>query len=208
MSEQSDRRKRRKSFDIKNSAGIRRVNLRWIVTVTLCAFFLSMMISLGSTVAMSGVESLWVALLVLLAIVSIGILFDIIGVAIQAAEEKPFHSMASRKVRGASQAIFLIRNAEKMSSFCNDVVGDIAGIISGSTVAVVLVFFTQMLQNIHETIISLVLTALVSALTIGGKALGKTFAMNNANTVVYVVGYLASLVAGAGSWLKKCCKKR
>ena len=78
-----------------------------------------------------------VAFLILLAIILIGIIFDIIGMAVATADEKPFHSMASRKVAGASDAIKLLRNAERVSSICNDVVGDICGVVSGSASATI-----------------------------------------------------------------------
>ena len=78
-----------------------------------------------------------VSFIVLLAIVMIGIVFDILGVAVTAAGEKSFHSMAAKKVPEAIVAIKLLRRAERVSSFCNDVVGDICGVISGSASAVI-----------------------------------------------------------------------
>ena len=48
---------------------------------------------------------------VLLVIVLIGIVFDIIGMSVTAADEKPFHSMAAKKVPEAAVAIRLIRRA-------------------------------------------------------------------------------------------------
>lgn len=179
--------KPKKRASMKTRGGKRKVNVKWILTITIAAFVLSVLMSAVSSTALSQVD-LVPAVVILLIIIAIGVLFDIIGVAMQAAEEKPFHSMAAKKVHGASEAIGLIRNAEKMSSICNDVIGDIAGILSGSTVAAVLVFFVAAFQQVGQPILSLLLTGTVSALTIGGKALGKTFAMNNANTIVYVVG--------------------
>ena len=65
------------------------------------------------------------ATLILLLFILLGIMFDIIGVAVTAANPKPFNSMAAHRVKGAKEALYLIRNAEKVASFCNDVVGDI-----------------------------------------------------------------------------------
>lgn len=187
-------RQKKRTFGIKNSGGTKHINWRWISTITAGAFVLSILINVLSSTVLGKVQQFLIALLVLLVIISIGIVFDIIGVAVQAAEEKPFHSMAARKVRGAHHSISIIRNSEKVASFCNDVVGDIAGIISGTTVTVVLVFVVDMFGSQNEMGLSLLLTGLVSAVTIGGKALGKTFAMNNANTIVYLVGLLFSLL--------------
>ena len=129
-----------------------------------------------------------VAFLILLAIVLIGIVFDIIGVAVTSADEKPFHSMSARKVPGGLEAIRLLRNAERVSSICNDVVGDICGVVSGSASATIA---AQVLQNFDFTwpqIVSLLMSALVAGLTVGGKAIGKTFAINSCTQIVSGVG--------------------
>ena len=129
-----------------------------------------------------------VAFLILLAIILIGIIFDIIGVAVTSADEKPFHSMAARKVPGGQEAIRLLRNAERVSSICNDVVGDICGVVSGSASATIA---AQVLENFEFTwprIVSLVMSALVAGLTVGGKAIGKTFAINSCTVIISFVG--------------------
>ena len=109
-------------------------HIRWIVTVFFVAVVISSTISFFSSTVLEG-AGLVEAFLVLLLIVALGIVFDIIGVAVMSAEEKPFHAMAAKKVPGAAEALHLLRNAEKVSSFCNDVVGDICGVVSGVTIA-------------------------------------------------------------------------
>ena len=98
--------------------------------------------------------------------------------------EVPFHSMNTRKVRGAKQALYLVRNAEKVSNFCNDVIGDICGIVSGATIAV-LVATLIMNYNNNPLYLSIILTAFVASITVGGKGLGKTYAIANSNQIVY-----------------------
>ena len=117
-----------------------------------------------------------------------GIIFDIIGMAVATADEKPFHSMAARKVPGAQESIKLLRNAERVSSICNDVVGDICGVVSGSASATIA---AQILTNFEFTwpqIISLLMSALAAGLTVGGKAIGKSFAVNSCTEIVHGVG--------------------
>ena len=80
---------------------------------------------------------------VLLLFIALGIVFDMIGVASTSATEKEFHSMAAHRVRGAREAVWMVRNAEKVSSICNDVVGDICGIISGATGALIVAHITS-----------------------------------------------------------------
>ena len=118
----------------------------------------------------------------------IGILFDVVGVAVTSADEKPFHSMAARKVPGAQDAIKLLRSAERVSSICNDVVGDICGVVSGSASATIAV---QILSNFDMSwpqIVSLAMSALAAGLTVGGKAIGKSIAVNSCTSIVHTVG--------------------
>ena len=96
--------------------------------------------------------------------------------------------MAARKVRGAQEAIHLLRNAERVSSICNDVVGDICGVVSGSAAATIT---AQLLSNFvfsWPRLISLMMSALVAGLTVAGKAIGKTFAINSCTQIVHSVG--------------------
>ena len=86
----------------------------------------------------------------------------------------------------------LIRRASKVSSFCNDVVGDICGIISGSTAAIIVVRLQEVL-SFRSVVVSLAITALVSGLTIGGKAVGKTFAIDKSTAVLQLVGRILHL---------------
>ena len=156
---------------------------------------LSAALSFASDQALNG-AGLAVAFTVLLAFILLGILFDIIGVAVTAADEKPFHSMAARRTPGAREALGLIRKADKVSSFCNDVVGDICGIISGSTGAVIVVQMQAAFGFLPAMVISLAVTALTSGLTIGGKALGKAVAIENSTAVLQLVGRILHVFKG------------
>ena len=161
--------------------------IRWVVTIFLATIVISGTISALSDVLMAN-SSMAVAFLILLIIIFVGIVFDIIGMAVATADEKPFHSMAARKVPGAQESIALLRNAERVSSICNDVVGDICGVVSGSASATIA---AQILSNFEFSwpqIASLAMSALAAGLTVGGKAIGKGFAVNSCTTIVYSVG--------------------
>ena len=165
----------------------RNKTIRWVVTIFLVTIFISGTISFVSDEIMER-SSITVAFLILLAIVLVGIIFDIIGVAVSSADEKPFHSMAARKVPGGLEAIRLLRNAERVSSICNDVVGDICGVVSGSASATIAAQVLQNFDGSWSDIISLLMSALVAGLTVGGKAIGKTFAINSCTVIVSGVG--------------------
>ena len=165
----------------------RNKTIRWVVTIFFVTILISGSISFASDTIMAN-STMFVAFIILLAIVLIGIIFDVIGVAVTSADEKPFHSMAARKVPGAQDAIRLLRNAERVSSICNDVVGDICGVVSGSASATIA---AQVLQNFEmslENLIPLIMSALVAGLTVGGKAIGKTFAVHSCTKIVQGVG--------------------
>lgn len=111
--------------------------------------------------------------------------------AVTSADEKVFHSMNSRKVRGANIAVKMVKNAEKVSNFCCDVIGDICGVVSGAASASISIIISNNL-NTNVFITSLTVAAVVASLTIGGKALGKTFAINKSNIIIYESSKLIS----------------
>ncbi|NLG52454.1 MAG: hypothetical protein GX541_00550 [Clostridiales bacterium] len=151
------------------------------------SFVLSVLFTVISDTALKGVGYI-AAFLILGAFILVGIIFDILGVAATSASEKPFHAMASRRVNGSKEALWLIRNAEKVSSFCNDVVGDISGIISGSVAAIIVARFDS-----DSIIYPLILTGMVAGLTVGGKALGKGFALSYNSRILYVAGKIINI---------------
>lgn len=170
------------------------VNYNWIIKITLIAFIMSLVFSLASESIIPNVDVI-VGIIILITFILIGIIFDMIGVAVTSADEKPFHSMNSRKVRGANIAVLFKKNADKLSSFCNDVIGDICGIISGSAGGIIALKLANSM-NQDKFIVTLLITALIAALTIGGKALGKSYAINKSNFILYkfskVVSYFYS----------------
>ena len=176
--------------------------IRWVLTIFFVTIIVSGGISLISDVIMEA-STILVAFTILLAIVLIGIIFDIIGVAVTSADEKPFHSMAARKVPGAQDAIRLLRKAEKVSSICNDVVGDICGVVSGSASATIAAQMLALREFSWPQAVSLVLSALVAGLTVGGKAIGKTFAINSCTTIVHTVGKVLWAIRNIPQLLRK-----
>ncbi len=167
----------------------RQKTIRWVVTIFLVTILVSGTISFLSDLIMSG-SSMPVAFFILLLIILVGIIFDIIGMAVASADEKPFHSMAARKVPGAQESIRLLRNAERVSSICNDVVGDICGVVSGSASATIAASILANFDFSWPQIVSLLMSALAAGLTVGGKAIGKGFAVSSSTVIVHGVGRL------------------
>lgn len=169
----------------------KKVNYMWISLITIITFFMAIILGYFSLVLMDKV-SLFAAICILLLIVFMGVFFDLLGIAATAAEETPFHGMAAHKLRGAKESIFIIRNAGPVANFCNDVIGDISGIISGSASAAILIKINKNL-SVGSTVASILLTAIIAAITVGSKAIGKEIALRKANMIVFRIGYIASI---------------
>ena len=161
------------------------INKGWVLKVSLLTFCISLFLGILS----SDIDKLniYLAFLVLFLFISIGVIFDFIGISVATADEKAFHSMASRRIAAGKKAVSLIKNAEKVSSFCNDVIGDICGVISGATGAAIAVRLFMNSGTTAHFIGNLFLTAVISTLTIGSKAIFKGIGMRYSNNVVYVV---------------------
>lgn len=159
------------------------VDKRWVLTIFLIAFAISFSLSFVSEITVPNFN-LGIGIVVTMLFIILGILFDIIGVSVTTADPKVFHSMNSRKVRGANIAVIFKKNSDKVSSFCCDVVGDICGVISGST-AVTIATLISKATSINIFLMTLLTTAVVASLTIGGKAIGKSFAVNKCDIILY-----------------------
>lgn len=189
-------RPKKQQKDSKKSNG----NNSWVVKVMVLSFCISATLSYISKSALSEVNVI-IAFILLLLFIFLGIIFDVLGTAVTAADPKPFNSMAARKVPGARACLFLVMKASTVSNICNDVVGDICGIISGTMTAVIAVEISGILP-IPELISAMVMTALNAALTIGGKAFGKNFAMNFGEKIIYIAGRILCFIVPEKFFMK------
>lgn len=134
------------------------------------------------------------AILTLALVVLSGVVFDIIGVAVAVADEAPFHAMAAKRITGARRALGLIRNADRVANFCTDIVGDVAGTISGAAGVVIALRLLVATPALDRTIASVLVVAAIAAVTVGGKAAAKGFAIREANAITAWVGRLLEFV--------------
>ncbi len=160
--------------------------LKWIIIVMIISFMLSLVFSSLSESIIPNINIIFGILLIIIFIL-LGMIFDMIGVAITAASEKPFHSMASKKVNGSKNSIKLLKNSDKLASICNDVIGDVCGVVSGSAGMLVATLLAKKL-NLNTSFIVLIVTAVIASLTITTKAIGKTSAIKNSETITFRVG--------------------
>lgn len=161
-------------------------NDNWIIKAFLITFFIALIFSSISNVIINKCSSLILLILLCFLFILIGILFDIIGTAVLTANEATFHAKSTKKIKGSKEGVYLVKNASRISSICNDVIGDICGIVSGS-IGAILGIYTATLLNISSVVSTLIISSIISSLTVGGKAIGKKFAITNSDTIVFIV---------------------
>jgi len=191
----------------------RNKNSTWIAILVLTTIVLSIsMSSLSSVITQS--TNLITAIMIVISIIIIGIIFDIVGIAVAVADEIPFHAMASSKVKAAKYAIRLVRNSNKVATFCNDVIGDVCSVISGSTSAFIVVKLAVVFKGSDLFILGVIVSAMVAGLTVLGKGLGKSYAISKSNSIVYKVALFEyyilkkfDIIGMIFKRRKKCCRK-
>lgn len=167
-------------------------NTKWVITTIILTFFLALVFGGVSNVLVEKIN-IYLAALILILIVAIGIAFDMIGMAVATCDEAQFHARAAKKQKGAKESIRILKNREKNTNICNDLMGDICGIISGSISALIALRLANII-NVDITIVSLVLGAIIAAITVGGKAMGKTIAVKRAGNIIYGVGRVMAVI--------------
>lgn len=177
--------------DKKKKSSKKKRNVWWI-KATVISLVLSAFFSYLSEIV-SNAEQIVVVIVLLAFLILSGILFDAIGVAVTSCDTTPIISMASRKVYGAKTALWLTKNSDTVSSVCNDIVGDIFSIISGACSAALVVKITMSLQQTWQIVLSIAVSAIVSAMTIGGKAFMKKIAIDNSKDFVMFVARVLAI---------------
>lgn len=157
------------------------VNWKWTVSV----FFISLFISMILAVLSSTLETMNIAVgfAILVIVIFLGVIFDYVGLAVASADAAAFNSMAAHGSPYGAKGVWLVKNAEKVSSFCNDVIGDISGILSGAIGATlsITLFASDTPWGFWG---DLLLSGAISAVTVGGKAAFKGLALANSQKVV------------------------
>lgn len=163
----------------------------WILIIFLITFILSVVFSTLSNIITLKANNLVLGIL-LICVIVLGILFDMIGTAAISAEESTFHALNSKKIKAGKVGLFIVKNGPKISSVCNDVVGDVSGIISGSIGAVLAISISSTF-GFNQTLVSIVLAAIISSFTVGGKAIFKPIAIKNANNIIIRIAKIFSI---------------
>jgi hypothetical protein len=122
-------------------------------------------------------------------VVMLGVASDAVGIAATRAKEEALLSMGSRRVTGAREAVWFVRNAPRVSSVFSDLLGDVSATLSGA-LAVAMVFRFTGASSVYLTSGAV---GAASFLAIGGKALFKPFALKYAESIILLLGKMRRL---------------
>lgn len=184
----ADKKKKQDKSDKKKS----KHNL-WPLKAMIITLILSALVNVLSNLVLEN-SQLWLAILITMVIVMLGVVFDIIGTATTSCDMQPLLAMASRKVKGAKTAVKLAQKSDVVSNVCNDIVGDICGIVSGGCAATITATALSGLSNVTLVfVLTVAVYAVISTLTITLKAVGKGIAINNSTNIVFAVAKILSI---------------
>ena len=159
--------------------------LSWGIGVLFLSFALTVLFSFLTEISIKG-SPVYICVIVLIVLLVLNIGCDMLANAIITCQPDPFHAMASNKIKGAKRAVTLCRNAAKLGSIFADVIGDICGIVSGAAGTALVVYLAAKTDgNIWEIVASIGVSAVIGALTVGGKAIFKHFAIKYNKQIVF-----------------------
>lgn len=163
----------------------------WILKAFLMTFFIALIFSSASNTLINKYNNSILLTIICLIFIFIGILFDIIGTAVLTGNESTFHAKSSKKIKGSKEGVYLIKNANRVSSICNDIIGDVCGIVSGS-VGAMLAINISLNIDMSLVFLTLLISSIISSLTVGGKAIGKKYAIKNSDSIIFTVAKLVN----------------
>lgn len=163
-------------------------NNSWVIFIAITTFVLSLLFSFISNTVIANLNII-LGIIVLVIVILIGVMFDLIGVAVTVGNEEDFHAQASKKIKGAKTSIKMIRNSAKVSNFCADVIGDICGVLSGAISAMIAFKLTE--NYGMSSSLQFVFSAIVSSVTVGGKAITKEIAKKNSTKII---GFISKFI--------------
>lgn len=162
----------------------------WNVKVFIISFILASLFSYLTNLLSEGASNIIMIVLIVI-VIAIGIIFDMIGVAVLSAKESTFHAKSSKKIKGAKEATKLIKSSVYVSNFCNDIIGDVCGIVSGGLGTVLAI---NLSRYFNPTIVTILVSSSISALTVTGKAIFKNVAVKKADDIIFIFSKILSIL--------------
>ena len=191
LSDEKPDKSDKKSHEKPPKKGLKKSTI-WTIRITVVTLFLSCFFSFVSELA-STKAHFSIMIILLFFLISLSIAADAIGVAATSCDLAPLLAMASRKEPGSKQAIMLVKNAERVSNICCDVIGDICSIVSGACALAIVIKITEGMNETLNMVISILVSGIVSAMTVGGKSMFKNVAVNNSKELIMLAARFISV---------------
>lgn len=167
--------------------------LVWGISVLFLSFGLTVIFSFLTELVIDENSPAIICVVVLLVLFVLNISCDMLANAIIACKPESFLAMASNRIRGAKRAVYFCRNSSKLGSVFADVIGDICGIVSGAAGAALATIIAVSGDGYVKIITSILVSAIIGALTVGGKAMLKHFAIKYSKNIVFAFAKFTTL---------------
>lgn len=158
----------------------------WIYKVIIMTFIFSIIFN-GISNSIIYNANIYIILITLIFIIGISILFDMIGTSVLTSNKQALHSMSSKKIKGAKEALIIKKYEVEISNLCLDVLGDICGVLSGSLGALLAVNLINKF-NLPSTLTIVLVGAFISSVIVGGKAAFKNIGISKSDYIVMNLG--------------------
>lgn len=155
----------------------------WVIKITIFTFFGAVICSFISQITTSK-SDITVSIMLLSFMILISIIFDGIGLSVASCSQEDIKKYA-RYAKQYDIAKFLLKNAEKVNNICADVIGDMCGILSGACGASIVLQLTMSSQSGGHWI-TIIVSSVIAAITVGGKASLKKVAVKNSAEFVFM----------------------
>ncbi|MCI8911517.1 MAG: hypothetical protein HFE33_00510 [Clostridia bacterium] len=154
----------------------------WVLKITLFTFIGAVICSCISQITTSKSDII-ISIMLLSFMILISIIFDGIGLSVASCSEAELEKY-SRFKKQYDIARYLLKNAEKVNNICADVIGDMCGILSGACGASIVVELSLSGSGSHWA--TIIISSIIAAVTVGGKASLKKAAVKNSAEFVFM----------------------
>lgn len=167
--------KSNKDNNIENS------NFIWIVSISIIAFILSLVLSLFSEIFLN-TSNLFLAFFIIILFMALNIFSDMIGLAITSCQVTKVKK-SNIKQKEKAMCLLLIKNSDKVSSILCDVIGDACGILCGAGGSILAIILSNK-ASLSAIFLGVLVSSSVVCLTVLLKAITKKYAIKNSLKIV------------------------
>ncbi len=171
----------------------------WVLKITLFTFIGAVICSCISQITTSKSDII-ISIMLLSFMILISIIFDGIGLSVASCSEAELEKY-SRFKKQYDIARYLLKNAEKVNNICADVIGDMCGILSGACGASIVVELSLSGSGSHWA--TIIISSIIAAVTVGGKASLKKAAVKNSAEFVFMSARMIGIFSSKFSTKRK-----